>query len=54
VHNRRKDGSYALTHSLYYYYDDDDLRAVRVGLLTLLEQPPIRHQEAPIALPSSS
>jgi hypothetical protein len=51
VHNRRDAGGYALIHSLYYY---DDLRAIRVGWFALLEQPPIRYQEAPIALRSSS
>ena len=53
MHNRQKDGGYALTHSLYDYDDGNGLRAIRVGSFSMIEQPPNLYQEVPIAIRSS-
>ena len=49
MHNRQTDGGYTLTHSLYNY---DGPRASRVDVFSVIEQLPIRYQEAPIAIRS--
>jgi len=49
VHNRQKDGGYALTHSLYYYDGNQP-----GGRIFDVCQPPIPYQEAPIAMRSSA
>jgi hypothetical protein len=53
VHNRQRDGGYALTHHLYYDDDGyDSLRTIRVGSFSMIEQPPNLYQEVPIAMRS--